>query len=226
MRLQAVWVKIGIGVSLAVSLAACDTAVSADSDQLGSLSGINTINDLDGLVKADSYIAPSDNPCIDSWVIDGIKGNILDSAQEIIENNKGFDDTNQRLLDSAGMSLSYISEPTSQPNGSVSCSANINATYLGNEQTDPDALASLVKSIKQSSFTGYMLGTGINAYNIDDFSDIHDNDFSVKTTYSIGSTYSESGEMSESYHADIGAASSMLALVVMIDRVAQDRLTP
>lgn len=215
MQLQALAiVKIGVTAGMALSLAACDASVSADDNDVG----------MDGAAKADSYVAPPSNPCVAGWVIDGIKGHIIDDAQDTIEANKGWDDLNQRLLASASITFNYISEPTYYPNDSVSCSAQANITYSGNDQTNPDALATLAEKIEQASFTGYMLGTGISAYNIDNYYDIHGNNFAVDVSYDVGSTYSESGEKSESYQANVDAPAAMLALVVMIDRVAQDKL--
>lgn len=220
MQLQAGLVKIVCGVSVILMLVSCDTAVNADDD----VGVIDNTEDLGASTKADSYVAPSGNPCIDSWVVEGIKDRISESAQSIIENNKGFDELNQRLLNSASMTFNYISEPMYQDGGNTSCSAQVDVVYNGNEQTDDSNLVKLVTGIKQSSFTGYMLGTGINAYNIDDYHSIESNNFSTNIDYDIGTTYSESGEPQQSYSTNIDTPASMLALVVMIDRVAQDKL--
>ena len=64
MRSQVAWGKIGIGVSMCLSLAACDGAAKSDQN--------------DAMQVQTEPTAPPANPCIDSEVLSGLKQDIKD----------------------------------------------------------------------------------------------------------------------------------------------------
>jgi hypothetical protein len=208
MRLLAVLGKIGIGVSGALLVVACDTPANVTAD---------------GSALADTYNdAVISNPCLAGWVIEGMKDNIYENAGRLVTTNLGFNERTQMLVDSAEISFNYITEPVEREDGSVTCSAQADVLYVGNKDTKPDLITQVVKLTNVPDYSRSRLGMGINSYNINQFSSNRDNGFSVNFDYVIGSTYSETGEKSESYNAQIGETAAMLASMIAFDNYTQN----
>lgn len=201
-----------------LSITACDSQPNNDE---GEDAMASSIYDSDAMADDPSEI--TGNPCLNPWVIQGMKENIIENAFELLSNQRGFDDRYQALLDSSKIEFDFISSPDVSTGDIVRCSAQANVTYIGNEGT-PDAIVSkAARLINNGSPLHSFMNMGITAYNIDEFRKMNGNAFSVDVNYEISSTYSESGEESETYNAQIGSAATMLASIVAFDQYTQDQ---
>ena len=201
-----------------LSITACDGQPNNDEGEDAMASSI-----YDSDVMADDPSEITGNPCLNPWVIQGMKENIIENAFELLSNQRGFDDRYQALLDSSKIEFDFISNPDVSTGGIVKCSAQANVTYVGNDGT-PDAIVSkAARLINNGSPLHSFMNMGITAYNIDEFRRMNGNAFSVNVDYEISSTYSESGEESETYNAQIGLATTMLASIVAFDQYIQDQ---
>lgn len=201
-----------------LSITACDSQPNNDEGEDAMASSI-----YDSDVIADDPSEITGNPCLNPWVIQGMKENIIENAFELLSNQRGFDDRYQALLDSSKIEFDFISNPDVSTGDIVKCSAQANVTYVGNDGT-PDAIVSkAARLINNGSPLHSFMNMGITAYNIDEFRRMNGNAFSVNVDYEISSTYSESGEESETYNAQIGSAATMLASIVAFDQYTQDQ---
>ena len=201
-----------------LSITACDSQPNNDEGEDAMASSI-----YDSDVMADDPSEITGNPCLNPWVIQGMKENIIENAFELLSNQRGFDDRYQALLDSSKIEFDFISSPDVSTGDIVKCSAQANVTYVGNDGT-PDAIVSkAARLINNGSSLHSFMNMGITAYNIDEFRKMSGNTFSVNVNYEISSTYSESGEESETYNAQIGLATTMLASIVAFDQYIQDQ---
>ena len=219
MRLRAGLVKIGIGVSLALSLASCDSATNTNDD----FDEYSPTDDLSEGYIPETVITEdaADNPCLASWVIQGMKSNIRESSLELLNNQRTVNDGYQILIDSAEIEFSFITNPN-VVDRVIKCSAQADVTYIGNEGTSDAIVTEAARLIHNERSRYSFMNMGITAYNIDEFKSMGDDGFSVNVDYEISSTYSESGEESASYNAQIGSAATMLASIVAFDQYTQN----
>ena len=217
MQLQAGWGKIGIGVSLVLVLAGCTKPPSEEGVSDAEAAADYALN----AVEVDAS-AVDENPCLSPWVIQGIKNNITERAGELLAANRGHDDAYQELINSASMEFSYISKPSEGADGAISCSAQANVTYLGNTNTSENIVSDVAGRINAGQYPSSFMGMGISAYDMGEFRSMSGNTFSTEVSYEISSSYSESGEESESYYAQMGTPAAMLATLVAFDKYMQD----
>ena len=178
--------------------------------------------------------APTSNPCLEQWLIKSMKNNIIKSANEAIITKYGYDVVDTSRLNSTDISFSYITPPTNLENGALSCTAQVNIIYKGDNKSSTDLVMTFVKMVNNYYPDPYsddyqinqeLQSLGINEYNIKEFSEIGNNKFSVEVSYEIQTTYSEAGEKQKSYKASLGKASAMLATIALLDTYIQNNET-
>lgn len=164
------------------------------------------------------------NPCLEPWIIQGMKDNIIEHANDVIRMKYNYGKVNTSRLNNADINFSYITQPTKLENGTVSCSAQVNITYIGDAKSSSDLVMSFVKSFNNNypnSYAYSVRGLGINEFNVREFREIKGNSFSIPVEYEIKTTYSESGTEQESYEATIGMPATMLATIAVLDHYMQ-----
>lgn len=220
MRLQVISNKLGV-VSVffgALLLTACENKPNPDEQ-----ADVVASSAYDSDATVDDPSEMTGNPCLNPWVIQGMKENIIANALESLNNQRGPDERYQALLDSSTIEFDFITNPEESAGNVVRCSAQANITYIGNDGT-PDAIVSKAAMlIHNGSSLNSFMNMGITSYNVDEFRKMNGNAFSVNVDYEISSTYSENGEENESYNAQIGSAATMLASIVAFDQYIQDQ---
>lgn len=161
------------------------------------------------------------NPCLSQWVIQGIKDKIIEQAMDNIQTNYSSNTVDTSVVYNTDIEFSYITKATELENGGWSCSAQADVTYVGNGDSSGNLATQIAKMMNANAFT--FSNMGISPYNISEFREISGNSFSIPIDYEIKTTYAESGEEYQSYHATIGRASAMLAVITALDdRVQQN----
>lgn len=220
MQLHAAWGKIGIGVSMCLSVAACDGAASANADQN---------NDMQ--VQTESN-APPANPCLDSAVLSALKQDIKDQAL-ILANIRHASVINTERLQQSEISFDQISTPTSIGNGDVICEATATVRYNANEEYAYGSMGSGYMQIMRAypsirgDFDAQMTVNevkemGITEYDVDDFTNVVDNQFSYRISYDLMTTYSEDGQPQQSYQAALAKPAGLLAVIATLESMAEN----
>ena len=165
-----------------------------------------------------------------------MKEHIKERAEEVITNKYGAGVIDTSLLYDSEISFDYISQPTTLENGDLSCSAEVNVSYLGNANSADDLAVMYSKLVNSNIgynsnpfanvYSGYdikreLASMGISEFNINEFNDISGNTFSTKMDYQLKKTYSETGEEQQSYEAGIGKPAAMLATIALLDKFIQ-----
>ena len=220
MRLPVIFSKVGV-VSIffgALLLTACENKPNPDEQV-----DVVAYSAYDSDATVDDPSERTGNPCLNPWVIQGMKENIIANALELLNNQRGSDEKYQALLDSSTIEFDFITKPEESADNVVRCSAQANITYIGNDGT-PDAIVSKASMfIHNGNSLNSFMNMGITSYNVEEFKKMNGNSFSVNVDYEISSTYSENGEENESYNAQIGSAATMLASIVAFDQYTQDQ---
>ncbi|ALF60119.1 hypothetical protein [Psychrobacter urativorans] len=159
------------------------------------------------------------NPCLSKWVIQGMKDKIIEQAVDNIQTNYSSNTLDTSVVYDTDIEFSYITKATELESGGWSCSAQANVTYIGNRDSSGNLATQIAKMMNANAFT--FSNMGITPYNINEFREIRGNNFSVPIDYKIKTTYAESGEEQQSYHATIGRASAMLAVITALDNRVQ-----
>jgi|GEM_PF-6646336 len=208
MQLPAVWGKIG-GVSLALLLSAC--AQKNIDDEVEPVA-----DDAAGLPFSADEKAKSDNPCLQSWVLDGIRDNFKSRAFELLSNKRGAQPEFVSLIDNIAIEFDYISAPNYQVDDSVDCTAQTTISYYGDNETDPKIVTKTANSIENHRYNGSYLGLGLNPYNVTEMS-VQDNTISTQIRYKIASSFTENGDQQQSYRYWDNGLTKMLATVAGAD---------
>ena len=159
------------------------------------------------------------NPCLSQWVIQGMKDKIIEQAVDNIQTNYNSNTLDTSVVYDTDIGFSYITKANELEGGGWSCSAQANVTYIGNGDSSGNLATQIAKMMNANAFT--FSNMGITPYNINEFREIRGNSFSVPINYEIKTTYAESGEEQQSYHATIGRASAMLAVITALDNRVQ-----
>ena len=199
-------------------------------------SSLDTSDDTEGVAAKENLVEATGNPCLEPWAIDRMKEHIKERAEEVITNKYGAGVIDTSLLYDSEISFDYISQPTTLENGDLSCSAEVNVSYLGNANSADDLAVMYSKLVNSNIgynsnpfanvYSGYdikreLASMGISEFNINEFNDISGNTFSTKMDYQLKKTYSETGEEQQSYEAGIGKPAAMLATIALLDKFIQ-----
>lgn len=175
--------------------------------------------------EPEAVLAPepdAENPCLKPWVIQGIKNNIIEQAQDKTVTAFGADSINEELLSRVEISIDNITPAAARDDNRAGCKAQVTINYLGNEQTDPDLTTQLVQLLNSEYFSELFESFGIDSALIANLSNLRGNSFSALIDYDVGKAYNEAGEEEENYFVyRIAAPAAMLAAMAEFDKQTQ-----